>query len=193
MLGNMTLTLVENPAPKPSGIPWRSFAIGFLSGLRMATPLASIANAAGQDRLHLPRPLSLVSATRAHSAFGAFMLFELVGDKLPFTPSRLQPQRLAGRSAGGAFTGACLSSSSKADIVKGAILGATGALAGSYIGYQARTRLTTFLESRDVAFGPLKPALYVALAEDALTVAATDITVSRAVQAQTNLPPQPPA
>jgi uncharacterized membrane protein len=181
----MALTTTDAPAPKSSGIPWRSFVIGFLSGLRMATPLASIANAAGQDRLHLPEPLSLVSATRAHNAFGAFMLFELVGDKLPFTPSRLQPQSLAGRIAGGAFTGACLSSGSKPNIVKGAILGATGAVAGSYFGYQARTRLTSFLDSRGLAFGPLKPSVYVALAEDALTVAATDITVSRAVQSQT--------
>lgn len=88
---------------------------------------------------------------------------EMIGDKLPMTPSRIAPQPLGGRIAFGAFAGAAIGSEyrSGSAIVAGAALGGAGALAGSYGGYHARTWVTSTFDL---------PDLPVALAEDTLSI-----------------------
>lgn len=98
------------------------------------------------------------------------MVGEFVGDKLPATPSRLQPGSLAGRAASGALAGAAIGSDGgSAGIARGAILGAAGSLAGSFGGYWLRK---TLVEKSGL------PDLPIALVEDAVAVglaaAATD-------------------
>ncbi|MFD1825389.1 MULTISPECIES: hypothetical protein [Mumia] len=85
---------------------------------------------------------------------------ELVGDKLPRTPSRLKAAPLAGRVASGALTGSLLAGSGGVSRLVPAAVGAGAALAGSYAGAAwrgawARTG---------------RPDLPAALAEDAVAV-----------------------
>lgn len=66
---------------------------------------------------------------------------EVVADKLPVAPGRLEAGPLGGRLFFGALAGSMLSRDRGAPIAGGAALGAVGALAGSYAGYHARRYL----------------------------------------------------
>ncbi len=105
-------------------------------------------------------------------SLGVFSLLaagELVGDKLPKTPSRTAAFPLAGRLAFGAGCGMVLAASSArkssrrpADLAPAALLGAFGALAGSFATAWVRRSLTK---------GAGLPDPPVALAEDAAVLA----------------------
>lgn len=149
----------------------RAAALGFATGLRSQIANATLARhhddappAAGW-RTWLPFrwPAGRVIAQVAAAG-------EMVGDKLPMTPSRIAPQPLGGRIAFGAFAGAALGSEyrSRAAIALGAVLGGASAVAGSYGGYHARSAVTS-------RYG--LPDLPVALAEDALAIGIADRAV----------------
>lgn len=126
-----------------------SGALGFVAGLRSQLPLALLATAANGG--HFARtadgPLSLlrsrgVLATLALAANG-----ELIGDKLPITPSRIDTPSIYGRLIMGGIAGAVVAREAGQSTAVGALTGILGATAGSYAGYHARhtlVRLTGF-------------------------------------------------
>jgi uncharacterized membrane protein len=61
----------------------------------------------------------------------------------------------------GAFSAACLWASSGRFLLTGALLGAIGAVAGTFGGYQARTRLVRGLKVKDI---------FVAVPEDLVAI-----------------------
>jgi uncharacterized membrane protein len=67
-------------------------------------------------------------------ATGAAVLGELVGDKLPSTPSRLQPGPLGGRWAAGALAGYSLARRDRANVLVPAAVGLVGAGVGAVLG-----------------------------------------------------------
>lgn len=142
----------------------RAASLGFATGLR-----SQVANAA-LARRHDDAPRAAGWRTwipfrwpAARTIMQVGAVGEMIGDKLPTTPSRIAPGPLGGRIAFGAFAGAALGSEyrSRSAIALGAILGGIGALAGSFGGYHARNAVTS-------TYG--LPDLPVALAEDALAV-----------------------
>ena len=162
-----------------------SFWAGFFSGLRSGTPLALTARAANQGSLDLPGPLRLLASDRSLQLLRFASSFEFVADKLPFGPSRLEHGGLAARVLSGGVTGAGLSAGSKASLAQGALLGAAGAVAGSVLGYQARTRLVDALEWTPRAhLGPVSPRTYVAFIEDAIALAGSAWVVKAAAGAR---------
>lgn len=140
----------------------RAAALGFAAGLRSQVANATLArhfddaprSAAWRTWIPFRWP-----AARTIMQVGA--VGEMIGDKLPNTPSRLAAGPLGGRIASGAFIGAAIGSEyrSRSALIVGAVLGGAGAAAGSYSGYHGRTYVTS-------TFGV--PDLPVALAEDVL-------------------------
>jgi len=114
--------------------------------------------------------LSFLAAPATAYIFTALACAELVGDKLPFTPSRLSIGPFVGRIVMGALCGMALCAATQQSLPFGAFAGAFGALAGAYIGYHVRRLLTTRLKL---------PDFLVALAEDAVAIAAAVYVVSR--------------
>ncbi|MFT4041032.1 MAG: DUF4126 family protein [Thermomicrobiales bacterium] len=113
--------------------------LGTVAGLRSQLPLALLVLAARRNPAladALPAPLRhpMAPAVLTASAIG-----EIVVDKLPFTPSRLQPGSLIVRSGLGGLAGALLLRSRNESTRAGAIIGAAWALAGSFAGYYVRT------------------------------------------------------
>ena len=102
--------------------------------------------------------------------FTALACAELVGDKLPFTPSRLSIGPFVGRIVMGALCGMALCAATHQPLTFGGMAGGFGALAGAYIGYHVRRLLTRRLKL---------PDFLVALAEDAVAIAAAVYVVSR--------------
>src|SRR6266436_3433037 len=115
--------------------------IGVVTGLRSMTAPAVVAWAAhlGWINLH-DSPLAFMSSAWAVGIFTLGALGEFVADKLPTTPARTAAVGLTARIVIGLLTGACLAVAGGASYWLGA-LGAIGAMAGAFGGYQARVRL----------------------------------------------------
>nr|WP_296069776.1 hypothetical protein [uncultured Actinoplanes sp.] len=118
----------------------RAAALGFAAGGRSLTPLAVLAL----------RRRDWITAVAAAAAAG-----ELVVDKLPSTPSRLQPAPLGGRFVLGAVAGVLCARSRNTPVAVPALVAGVAALAGSYAGSTWRS---------------YRPGAGAALAEDAATI-----------------------
>jgi len=139
-----------------------SFAIGVLTGCRSIAAPAAVCWAARLNWLHLQdSPLSFLRSTAALAVFTALAAAELVADKLPIAPDRRSVGSLIDRVIMGGLCGAALCISSAQSLWAGVVLGALGALAGAFGGYEVRHRI--------VAGGKL-PDIAVALIEDLIAV-----------------------
>jgi uncharacterized membrane protein len=148
-----------------------AFLIGVVAGLRSMTAPAVVAWAAHLHWLKLQSsPLSSMGSTVAVVVFTLGALIELVFDKLPVTPPRTRGAGLIARIVFGGVTGAAVASSGSQSMALGAILGAAGALAGAFGGYQVRVRLVRALKV---------PDFVVALIEDAVAIGGGLLIVSR--------------
>jgi uncharacterized membrane protein len=151
-------------------LPARSALIGLLSGARSMTPLAMLA--LQRDRRSLAgawQRWPVLGTEAGRNVLVVAALGELVGDKLPMTPSRTKPFPLLGRIGTGAIAGAAIGTlSGPAGWRRGAVLGAVGAVIGSYAGASLR--------SAGAATG-LPDAVF-ALIEDAATIACAAAVVA---------------
>ena len=147
----------------------RTFAIGVASGLRSQMPVAAVAwqrADGGLKRGNGPVWSALDSpATRWIAT--ALAVGEVVGDKLPMTPNRIDGAAKYGRIGIGAIAASLVASGLGArsgGLLIAALSGALGATAGTYGGFHARQGVKTQYDL---------PDLPVALIEDitALTIA----------------------
>ena len=147
------------------------FGIGVVAGLRSFTAPAAVAWAAHLGWSPLQgSALAFMAATWAVALFTALALCEFVADVLPGTPKRTAPAPLMARIISGAFCGAALTIAANLPWFLGAILGAFGAVAGAYAGYELRKRLVTGLKVKDIL---------VAIPEDLIALAFAWFFVSR--------------
>jgi len=128
------------------------FGIGVVTGLRSMTAPAVVAWAArlGWISLH-GSPLAFMGSAWAVGIFTLGALGEFVADQLPTTPPRTAALGLTARIVIGLLTGACLGVAGGASYWLGALIGAIGAIAGAFGGYQARVRLVRGLHVPDAA------------------------------------------
>ena len=134
-----------------------SLLAGLATGARSVAVLAALA------RAHRPGPIG--------TAASLAQVGEIVADKLPVTPSRLEPPGLVVRIVAGAATGAIVAGRSQS--VPGALLGAAGSVAWSFAGARARSLAAA-------KFGNDLPG---ALAEDVLAVALANVATRRGLDA----------
>jgi uncharacterized membrane protein len=97
-------------------------------------------------------------------------LAELVNDKLPKTPARTAAGPFAARIVMGALTGACLAVAGGASLILGLLLGAIGALIGTFGGYKVRAGLVRSLGVPDFA---------IAISEDLVAIGLALLLVRR--------------
>ena len=135
----------------------RAALMGVVTGIRSQTPGALLAlHWAAAPRCAGWRTWPVLRDQRGRAALIASGAGEMIVDKLPQVPSRLQPGPLGGRIAFGALAGAALASGrSRNRLLLGSAAGALGAVAGSFGGYYARTRLSqaTGLPDQVIAVG----------------------------------------
>ncbi len=98
----------------------RAALLGAAAGGRSATPLAVLSWLGGNGWV---KALSTIAATG-----------ELIADKLPGTPSRLQPAPLTARIAAGALAGGLDARRQHRGVVLPALVGAGAAVGASYAG-----------------------------------------------------------
>lgn len=148
-----------------------AFAIGVIAGLRSMTAPAVVAWGAHLKWLDFRHTwAAFLASTVTLSLLTALALLELVGDKLPKTPSRKAPGPFMARLVLGALSGGALCAAAGQSSVAGALLGGLGAVAGTLGGYEARTRLVRAWKVPDIV---------VALLEDAVAIGGGLFLVSR--------------
>ena len=147
----------------------RATGLGAVAGMRSMTAPAALSlhftRAIGRPRSSQP-PAAWLASPRAATALSLLALGELVGDKLPFVPDRVDPLPLAGRAVAGALVGAAVVGANGGDTrrtVVGGLLGAAAAVAAAHLFYRLRRGAAERLGVPD----PL-----LAFAEDALAIGA---------------------
>lgn len=148
----------------------RAAGAGIATGMRSATAAAAIVVAVRRELLD-PGSGRLGRLLRWPSALPLAIIAaggEIAGDKLPFTPSRLEPGPLGGRIVGGAVTGAIVARGRGGSATTGALVGSLASLASSWAFYHARVWLGS-------ATGLPDPAI--AGGEDALAITVATLTV----------------
>jgi uncharacterized membrane protein len=140
----------------PASTYTRALALGVVSGMRSMMVPALAARKAAEDPQGMPDVL-----TRPHTraALGLMAAGELVADKLPFTPSRTVLPSLLFRAISGAVVGAAFASSRRGSPAVGAVVGALGAVAGTYGAYYARQLVDKKLNVADPLVGMAEDAL----------------------------------
>lgn len=134
----------EHPAVDSPLDLTRSATLGFVAGLRSMMPLALLAQHLERDGPDIADggwAIDVLASPAGALALGVAAVGELIADKLPWVPSRLEPLPLAGRVVLGGTAGALdsLAEGRASDV--GALLAALGALVGSVVGYRLRTGL----------------------------------------------------
>lgn len=147
-----------------------AFLIGVVVGLRSLTPPAAVSWAAHLGWLHLEgTPLAFLGSAAAPYILTVLAIVELISDKLPKTPSRKAAAGLSARVASGALCGAALGAAGQS-LFAGLVLGVIGAVAGTYGGYEVRSRLVKATGGKD---------LPIALLEDAIAICSAALIVSQ--------------
>ncbi len=147
------------------------FAIGIVTGLRSMTAPAVVAWAAHLGWINLSgSALAFMGWIWVVGLFTLGALGEFVAVQLPTTPARTAAVGLTARIVMGLLTGACVGVAGGASLWLAAVVGAIGAIAGAFGGYQARVGLVRSLHVPDAV---------IAIPEDLIAVGLGLLAVSR--------------
>lgn len=136
--------------------------IGLVAGLRAMTAPAAVAWGAHLGWLALAGlPLAWLGGWIAVGALTLLAVLELVADQHPKTPNRKVPHQFGTRILTGAFSGAALMMPS-GHWVRGAAVGAVGAVLGTLGGAEARAKLAARF-SKDLPAALIEDAVAVVL------------------------------
>jgi uncharacterized membrane protein len=121
----------------------RALGMGAIAGLRSMAAPAALSRAARRGEVDglQDTPFALLGSSRASKLLTLFEVGELIGDKLPMTPSRTSPPPLIGRAASGALVGAALFASEGRRAAVGGALGAVAAVVSAYAGERLRAQI----------------------------------------------------
>lgn len=136
--------------------------LGFTTGLRSLTPMAILSWYAWLEYL----PVTGTWAEWCGRLSVAIILTvlavgELIGDKLPRIPNRTSPGPLLFRLFLGGLAGAISATALNGSGVEGVLLGAVGALLGTFAGFMVRRDLVEKIGCKD---------WHIAAVEDAITI-----------------------
>ena len=118
----------------------RAVALGAATGLRTFMAPAILSQAASRGRLPGMEDtrFSPLTSSWAANLLAVAALGEVLGDKLPFAPSRTENGALGGRLVSGAISGAAFRSATGRNALTGAALAGAGAVAAAYAGERYR-------------------------------------------------------
>lgn len=104
-------------------------------------------------------PLHWLGTAKAANVTKFLAVGEIIGDKLPMTPSRVAPAPLFARMVSGGLSGAalCLAGGKRTDV--GAVIGVAAAVAGAYGFYHLRRTLGQKMPVPDPVLGAAEDGL----------------------------------
>jgi uncharacterized membrane protein len=145
-----------HPARNTPSDVLRMAMLGFVGGLRSVMPLAILAahlEREGPDIADGGWVIDALASPAGALALGVAAVGEVVADKLPRVPGRVEPLPLAGRVVLGGTAGALANLAEGRTSDSGALIGSAGAVIGSLAGYTLRTSRVLPLPPLVLAFG----------------------------------------
>lgn len=117
-----------------------AIGLGAIAGMRAAAAPAITAHILSNNpsKRFLKSPLGFMQSKGLAIALKILAEGELVGDKLPNTPSRTEPGGVIARCISGALAGASIYKASGNNFLTGALLGSGAALASTYACHSLR-------------------------------------------------------
>jgi uncharacterized membrane protein len=151
--------------------------VGMIAGLRSMSAPALITRVARKGQLAARgSKLEFLNSTGALSSAVLLAAGEIIADKFPKLPARIQPGPLTARAISGALCGAVLCSARKKSPWRGALYGALGAIGAAYAAYHLRHTLKETLHVPDAVLG---------VAEDAIVTGSGLLIASRLAESTT--------
>jgi uncharacterized membrane protein len=144
---------------------WPTLGLAALTGSRATSGPAFLSQYLSQQALApglTGSPLRFLAKPGVAKTLKFLIAGEVVGDKLPNTPNRIVPQQLTTRAASGALMGATLYKAKGGSAVSGALIGALGTVAATYLTYYLRKGISEKTNT---------PTALVGAGEDALVLA----------------------
>jgi uncharacterized membrane protein len=132
-------TSINKPGQQGNMQPYVGAAlIGVVAGLRSTMPLALLAWEKGSQPGNAGTLSHLLDIPVVKVATGLAAVGEVIADKMPSIPGRLNQGPFMARLVSGALAGMFITSQARRSPALGAVLGAAGAGLGSYTGYSYR-------------------------------------------------------
>ncbi len=136
-----------------------AFLIGVIAGLRSMTAPAMVSWAARLGWIHLEGTwLAFLGFAATPYILTVLAIGELIADKLPKTPSRKAPPGFITRIVTGGLSGAALGVAAQS-WMGGLVAGVAGAVAGTFGGYEFRSRLVKAIGGNDLPIALLEDAI----------------------------------
>lgn len=135
--------------------------IGFIAGLRsMAAPaLVSRHLSSMRRRRRAPRATRLLQSRRSSAVLAALAAGEMMADKTPFVPNRIEVPSLAGRAASGALCGAAIAGWRGTSPIYAGAVGGLAAIVSTYTAFRMRKSAGDGTAIPDPAFGVAEDAI----------------------------------
>src|SRR4051812_31215444 len=144
-----------------------AFALGAMAGMRTWSPVAfvshHISHSQESNRPAERQPFSLMGSRTFSRGAILMAATELVADKLPILPNRIDPIPLAGRAASGAFVGATWVRHRGGNGAAGACIGALAAVAATFAGFYYRRAASRQLKLPDPIAAVIEDMVVIAI------------------------------
>lgn len=142
---------------------WQALSLGVLAGMRTSSaPLIvnQILHKYPSKSLS-GSPLRFMKSEKAGIVFKIFAAGELVGDKLPFTPNRIEFGGIVGRCLSGGLAGATIFKANNNNALIGGLLGAAAAFGSTFGSYFLRKAIVKKSQAYDPFIGALEDSIVI--------------------------------
>lgn len=142
---------------------WQVVGIGTLAGMRTSSAPAITSQILSHhhSRLLENSPLSFMQSKLVANTLTLLTLGEVIGDKLPSTPNRVEPASVAFRCLSGALAGASIYKATGGNVLVGILLGSATAAASTYLSFLVRKTTVEKTKLFDPIIGAIEDALVV--------------------------------
>ncbi len=148
----------------------RALLLGAVTGMRSLLGTAVLSQALSRHKLPQidSTRLAPLANDKVAQVLSALSAGEIVADKLPAIPARIQPGPLIGRALFGALAGATVCAEKRQSLASGAAVGALAAVATAFGAYHLRQWLDKEVGLPDTVVALVEDALALSLAQRAL-------------------------
>lgn len=134
---------------------WQVIVVGLIAGMRSALAPAITSHLLSRSKTKNleASPMAFISSGTTATILKVCAAGELVADKLPFAPARTELLGVAARCVSGGVSGGALAKSNRKNGWMGAMLGATAAIAATYVCYHLRKNIVKYSGICDPVIG----------------------------------------
>jgi len=156
MASNIKLKEIKHPF-------WQVVGIGTLAGMRTSSAPAITSQIL--SRHHSKRleksPLKFMQSKTVADVLTVLSVTEVIADKLPSAPNRIEPGGIIFRGLSGALAGASIYKASGNNVLAGTLIGAASAVASTYMSFFLRKSIVKNTSIIDPIIGALEDALVI--------------------------------